>query len=77
MTKLKKKMLVPSLLGGRGVEAKPRLVKLRSLYKFSPEIKKTPEKGVTFSEAAAKRPKITIKSTDTAAQDAAKAAEAQ
>ncbi|KAJ0894782.1 hypothetical protein HanPSC8_Chr09g0392881 [Helianthus annuus] len=52
--------------------------KLRSLYKFSPEIKKkTPEKGVTFSEAAAKRPKITIKSTDTAAQDAAKAAEAQ
>ncbi|KAJ0834098.1 hypothetical protein HanRHA438_Chr16g0739901 [Helianthus annuus] len=52
--------------------------KLRSLYKFSPEIKKkTPEKGVTFTEAAAKRPKITIKSTDTAAQDAAKAAEAQ
>ncbi|KAF5816363.1 hypothetical protein HanXRQr2_Chr03g0133531 [Helianthus annuus] len=52
--------------------------KLRSLYKFSPEIKKkTPEKGVTFSEAAAKRPKITIKSTDAAAQDAAKAAEAQ
>ncbi|KAJ0651405.1 hypothetical protein HanOQP8_Chr15g0560631 [Helianthus annuus] len=34
---------------------------LRSLYKFSPEIKKkTPEKGVTFSEAASKRPKITI-----------------
>ncbi|XP_035843902.1 caldesmon-like [Helianthus annuus] len=56
MTKLKKKMLVPSLL-----EIK----------------KKTPKKGVTFSEAAAKRPKITIKSTDTAAQDAAKAAEAQ
>ncbi|KAJ0884296.1 hypothetical protein HanPSC8_Chr10g0432091 [Helianthus annuus] len=52
--------------------------KLRSLYKFSPEIKKkTPEKGVTFNEAAAKRPKITIKSTDTAAQDAAKAVEAQ
>ncbi|XP_035839009.1 hepatoma-derived growth factor-related protein 2-like [Helianthus annuus] len=52
--------------------------KLRSLYKFSPEIKKkTPEKGVTFSEAAAKRPKITVKSTNTAAQDAAKAAEAQ
>ncbi|KAJ0627718.1 hypothetical protein HanHA89_Chr01g0028911 [Helianthus annuus] len=51
---------------------------LRSLYKFSPEIKKkTPEKGVTFSEAASKRPKITIKSSDTAAQDAAKAAEAQ
>uniref|UniRef100_A0A251RZA1 Uncharacterized protein n=1 Tax=Helianthus annuus TaxID=4232 RepID=A0A251RZA1_HELAN len=52
--------------------------KLRSLYKFSPEIKKkTPEKGVTFSEAGVKRPKITVKSTDTAAQDAAKAAEAQ
>ncbi|KAJ0759547.1 hypothetical protein HanOQP8_Chr04g0127941 [Helianthus annuus] len=51
---------------------------LRSLYKFSPEIKKkTPEKGVTFSEAASKRPKITIKSSDTAAQDAAKAAAAQ
>ncbi|XP_021984691.1 uncharacterized protein LOC110880477 [Helianthus annuus] len=51
---------------------------LRSLYKFSPEIKKkTPEKGVTFSEAASKRPKITIKSSDAAAQDAAKAAEAQ
>ncbi|XP_022003181.1 uncharacterized protein LOC110900604 [Helianthus annuus] len=51
---------------------------LRSLYKFSPEIKKkTPEKGVTFSEAASKRPKITIKSSDIAAQDAAKAAEAQ
>ncbi|KAF5787356.1 hypothetical protein HanXRQr2_Chr10g0451801 [Helianthus annuus] len=52
--------------------------KLRLLYKFSPEIKKkTPEKGVTFSEAGVKRPKITVKSTDTAAQDAAKAAEAQ
>ncbi|XP_035834067.1 uncharacterized protein LOC110882396 [Helianthus annuus] len=52
--------------------------KLRSLYRFSPEIKKkTPEKGVTFSEAGVKRPKITVKSTDTAAQDAAKAAEAQ
>ncbi|KAM0038712.1 putative microtubule-associated protein 7 family [Helianthus debilis subsp. tardiflorus] len=51
---------------------------LRSLYKFSPEIKKkTPEKGVTFSEAGVKRPRITIKSTDAAAQDAAKAAEAQ
>ncbi|KAJ0507133.1 hypothetical protein HanIR_Chr11g0502981 [Helianthus annuus] len=51
---------------------------LRSLYKFSPEIKKkTPEKGVTFSEAVSKRPKITIKSSDAAAQDAAKAAEAQ
>ncbi|KAJ0532375.1 hypothetical protein HanIR_Chr09g0396091 [Helianthus annuus] len=52
--------------------------RLRSLYQFSPEIKKkTPEKGVTFSEAGVKRPKITVKSTDTAAQDAAKAAEAQ
>ncbi|KAM0035191.1 hypothetical protein Hdeb2414_s0015g00443431 [Helianthus debilis subsp. tardiflorus] len=51
---------------------------LRSLYRFSPEIKKrTPEKAVTFSEAGVKRPKITIKSTDTTAQDAAKAAEAQ
>ncbi|XP_022003945.1 MAP7 domain-containing protein 2-like [Helianthus annuus] len=51
---------------------------LRSLYKFSPEIKKkTPEKGVMFNEAASKRPKITIKSFDIAAQDAAKAAEAQ
>ncbi|MFS7957749.1 hypothetical protein Hanom_Chr07g00670081 [Helianthus anomalus] len=52
--------------------------RLRSLYKFSPEIKKrTPEKAVTFSEVGAKRPKIAIQSTDTAAQDAAKAAEAQ
>ncbi|KAJ0714990.1 hypothetical protein HanPI659440_Chr13g0495711 [Helianthus annuus] len=52
--------------------------RLRSLYQFSPEIKKkTPEKAVTFSEAGVKRPKITVKSTDTAAQDAAKAAEAQ
>ncbi|XP_035836932.1 hepatoma-derived growth factor-related protein 2-like [Helianthus annuus] len=51
---------------------------LRSLYKFSPEIKKkTPEKGVKFSEPGSKRPKITIKSSDTAAQDTAKAAEAQ
>ncbi|KAM0069045.1 hypothetical protein Hdeb2414_s0002g00079811 [Helianthus debilis subsp. tardiflorus] len=51
--------------------------RLRSLYKFSPEIKKrTPEKAVTFSEAGVKRPKITIRSTDAAAQDAAKAAEA-
>ncbi|KAL9999787.1 hypothetical protein Hdeb2414_s0461g00898901 [Helianthus debilis subsp. tardiflorus] len=51
---------------------------LRSLYKFSPEIKKkTPEKGVKFSEPGPKRPKITIKSSDTAAQDTAKAAEAQ
>ncbi|KAF5822517.1 hypothetical protein HanXRQr2_Chr01g0027441 [Helianthus annuus] len=51
---------------------------LRSLYRFSPEIKKkTPEKGVKFSEPGSKRPKITIKSSDTAAQDAAKAAEAQ
>ncbi|KAF5809655.1 hypothetical protein HanXRQr2_Chr04g0159781 [Helianthus annuus] len=39
--------------------------------------KKTPEKAVTFSEAGVKRPKITVKSTDAAAQDAAKAAEAQ
>ncbi|KAM0015456.1 putative microtubule-associated protein 7 family [Helianthus debilis subsp. tardiflorus] len=51
---------------------------LRSLYKFSPEVKKkTPEKSVTFTEAGVKRPKITIKPTDAAAQDAAKAAEAQ
>ncbi|KAJ0478592.1 hypothetical protein HanHA300_Chr13g0501741 [Helianthus annuus] len=51
---------------------------LRSLYKFSPEIKKkTPEKGVKFSEPEPKRPKITIKSSHTAEQDAAKAAEAQ
>ncbi|KAJ0850767.1 hypothetical protein HanPSC8_Chr13g0584681 [Helianthus annuus] len=47
------------------------------LLYFSEIKKKTPEKGVTFSEAAAKMPKITVKSTDTAAQDAAKAAEAQ
>ncbi|KAJ0476403.1 hypothetical protein HanHA300_Chr13g0477001 [Helianthus annuus] len=39
--------------------------------------KKTPEKAVTFVEAGAKRPKITVRSTDAAAQDAAKAAEAQ
>ncbi|XP_035834057.1 uncharacterized protein LOC118482608 [Helianthus annuus] len=52
--------------------------RLRSLYQFSPEIKKkTPEKAVTFVEAGAKRPKITVRSTDAAAQDAAKAAEAQ
>ncbi|KAJ0876244.1 hypothetical protein HanPSC8_Chr11g0486211 [Helianthus annuus] len=52
--------------------------RLRSLYQFSPEIKKkTPEKAVTFSEAGVKRPKITVMSTDTAAQDAARAAEAQ
>ncbi|KAJ0752713.1 hypothetical protein HanPI659440_Chr09g0327471 [Helianthus annuus] len=52
--------------------------RLRSLYQFSPEVKKkTPEKAVTFSEAGVKRPKITVKPTDTAAQDAAKAAEAQ
>ncbi|KAM0006933.1 hypothetical protein Hdeb2414_s0157g00817581 [Helianthus debilis subsp. tardiflorus] len=51
---------------------------LRSLYKFSPEIKKkTPEKGVTFTEAGVKRPKITIKPTAAAAPDAAGAAEAQ
>ncbi|KAM0018466.1 hypothetical protein Hdeb2414_s0026g00674391 [Helianthus debilis subsp. tardiflorus] len=47
------------------------------LHYFSEIKKKTPEKGVTFSEAGVKRPKITIKPTDTAAQDAAKAAEAQ
>ncbi|XP_021971090.2 uncharacterized protein LOC110866045 [Helianthus annuus] len=47
------------------------------LLYFSEIKKKTPEKGVTFSEAGVKRPKITVKSTDTAAQDAAKAAEAQ
>ncbi|XP_021971262.1 uncharacterized protein LOC110866421 [Helianthus annuus] len=40
---------------------------LRSLYRFSPEIKKkTPEKGVTFTEPELKRPKITIKSSQTA-----------
>ncbi|KAM0054822.1 hypothetical protein Hdeb2414_s0006g00199131 [Helianthus debilis subsp. tardiflorus] len=62
---------------------------LRSLYKFSPEIKKkTPEKGVTFTEPEPKRPKITIKSSQTAGvesakdknaaeRDVAKAAEAQ
>ncbi|KAJ0795154.1 hypothetical protein HanPI659440_Chr04g0147291 [Helianthus annuus] len=52
--------------------------RLRSLYQFSPEIKKkTPEKAVTFVEVGVKRPKITVRSTDAAAQDAAKAAEAQ
>ncbi|KAJ0912177.1 hypothetical protein HanRHA438_Chr06g0271341 [Helianthus annuus] len=63
--------------------------KLRSLYKFSPEIKKkTPEKGVKFTEPEPKRPKITIKSFQTAdsesakeksvaEQDVAKAVEAQ
>ncbi|KAJ0727240.1 hypothetical protein HanPI659440_Chr12g0479521 [Helianthus annuus] len=63
--------------------------KLRSLYKFSPEIKKkTPEKGVKFTEPEPKRPKITIKSSQTAdsesakeksvaEQDTAKAVEAQ
>ncbi|XP_022024187.1 caldesmon-like [Helianthus annuus] len=62
---------------------------LRSLYKFSPEIKKkTPKKGVTFTEPEPKRPKITIKSSQTvgvesakdknvAERDVAKAAEAQ
>ncbi|KAM0040571.1 hypothetical protein Hdeb2414_s0012g00395531 [Helianthus debilis subsp. tardiflorus] len=62
---------------------------LRSLYKFSPEIKKkTPEKGVKFTEPDPKRPKITIKSSQVASvetakekniteQDAAKAIEAQ
>ncbi|KAJ0547567.1 hypothetical protein HanIR_Chr08g0373621 [Helianthus annuus] len=63
--------------------------KLRSLYKFSPEIKKkTPEKGVKFTEPESKRPKITIKSSQTAGdasakekhiaeQDVAKAVDAQ
>ncbi|KAJ0575478.1 hypothetical protein HanIR_Chr05g0213161 [Helianthus annuus] len=47
--------------------------KLRSLYKFSPEIKKkTPEKGVTFTEPEPKRPKITIKSSQTAGDESAK-----
>ncbi|KAJ0788100.1 hypothetical protein HanPI659440_Chr05g0187731 [Helianthus annuus] len=62
---------------------------LRSLYKFSPEIKKkTPEKGVKFTEPEPKRQKITIKSSQTAGvesakeknvaeKDAAKAAEEQ
>ncbi|XP_021980009.1 uncharacterized protein LOC110876140 [Helianthus annuus] len=62
---------------------------LRSLYKFSPEIKKkTPEKGVKFTEPEPKRPKITIKSSQTiggesakeknvAEKDVAKAVEAQ
>ncbi|MFS7959131.1 hypothetical protein Hanom_Chr08g00687041 [Helianthus anomalus] len=63
--------------------------KLRSLYKFSPEIKKkTPEKGVKFTEPEPKRPKIIITSSQTAGgesakeknvaeQDVAKAVEAQ
>ncbi|KAJ0939097.1 hypothetical protein HanRHA438_Chr02g0057211 [Helianthus annuus] len=47
--------------------------KLRSLYKFSPEIKKkTPEKGVTFTEPEPKRLKITIKSSQTAGGESAK-----
>ncbi|KAF5823186.1 hypothetical protein HanXRQr2_Chr01g0035621 [Helianthus annuus] len=57
---------------------------LRSLYRFSPEIKKkTPENGVTFTEPEPKRLKITIKSSKTAKDknvtegDVAKAAEAQ
>ncbi|KAJ0513977.1 hypothetical protein HanHA300_Chr10g0364111 [Helianthus annuus] len=46
---------------------------LRSLYRFSPEIKKkTPEKGVTFTEPEPKRPKITIKSSQTAGVESAK-----
>ncbi|KAJ0469284.1 hypothetical protein HanIR_Chr14g0706251 [Helianthus annuus] len=46
---------------------------LRSLYKFSPEAKKkTPEKGVKFTEPEPKRPKITIKSSQTAGVDTAK-----
>ncbi|MFS7946944.1 hypothetical protein Hanom_Chr06g00542271 [Helianthus anomalus] len=62
---------------------------LRSLYKFSPEIKKkTPQKGVTFTEPEPKRPKITIipsqtvgvesaKDKNVAERDEAQAAEAQ
>ncbi|MFS7993243.1 hypothetical protein Hanom_Chr12g01091781 [Helianthus anomalus] len=69
---------VASALASVAIPAIGKTSKLRSLYKFSPESKKrTPEKAVTFSEAGVKRPKITIKSTDTAASDAAKAAEAQ
>ncbi|KAJ0535362.1 hypothetical protein HanIR_Chr09g0429851 [Helianthus annuus] len=46
---------------------------LRSLYKFSPEIKKkTPEKGVKFTEPEPKRPKITIKSSQTIGGESAK-----
>ncbi|MFS7897858.1 hypothetical protein Hanom_Chr00s013295g01750461 [Helianthus anomalus] len=46
---------------------------LRSLYRFSPEIKKkTPEKGVKFSEPEPKRPKITIEPSRTAGVDTAK-----
>ncbi|KAJ0536654.1 hypothetical protein HanIR_Chr09g0444021 [Helianthus annuus] len=46
---------------------------LRSLYKFSPETKKkTPEKGVTFTESEPKRPKITIKSSKTVGAESAK-----
>ncbi|MFS7970093.1 hypothetical protein Hanom_Chr09g00816931 [Helianthus anomalus] len=46
---------------------------LRSLYKFSPEIKKkTPEKGVKFTEPEPKRPKITIKSSQTVGVESAK-----
>ncbi|KAJ0696961.1 hypothetical protein HanLR1_Chr10g0363331 [Helianthus annuus] len=46
---------------------------LRSLYRFSPEIKKkTPEKGVTFTEPEPKRPKITIKSSQTTGVESAK-----
>ncbi|KAJ0716528.1 hypothetical protein HanPI659440_Chr13g0513731 [Helianthus annuus] len=53
-----------------GVPLVGKTSNLRSLYKFSPEIKKkTPEKGVKFTEPEPKRPKIT--------KDAAKAVEAQ
>ncbi|KAJ0624452.1 putative RNA-directed DNA polymerase [Helianthus annuus] len=46
---------------------------LHSLYKFSPETKKkTPEKGVTFTEPEPKRPKITIKSSKTVGAESAK-----
>ncbi|KAJ0861076.1 hypothetical protein HanPSC8_Chr12g0502651 [Helianthus annuus] len=52
--------------------------KLRSLYQFSPEIKKkTPEKGVKFVEPSTKRPKVATEPSDSAARDAAKTAEAQ
>ncbi|KAM0025384.1 hypothetical protein Hdeb2414_s0021g00573991 [Helianthus debilis subsp. tardiflorus] len=46
---------------------------LRSLYKFSPEIKKkTPEKGVKFTEPEPKRPKITVKSSQASSVETVK-----
>ncbi|KAJ0753157.1 hypothetical protein HanPI659440_Chr09g0332591 [Helianthus annuus] len=72
-----------------GVPLVGKTSNLRSPYKFSPEIKKkTPEKGVKFTEPEPKRPKITVKSSQTIAgesakeknvaeKDAAKAVEAQ